>query len=101
MFVELETAPYKHKNQNLLLAASKTVMTKVGWNWGLGNNVPDDISRGKWCFLSIMGCHGPNEVPVNSSSVSRPNAGQSGVFCIRVFMTLFFPQGARGRDPWR
>ena len=100
MFVELETAPYEYKNQNLLLAASKTVMTKVGCNWGSDNNVHDDISRGKWCFLSIMGCHGLDEVPLNSPSVptvSRPDAGQSGVFCVRVFMSSLLSSRGQGK----
>ena len=33
----------------------KTVMTKVVWGLGFDNNLPDNISRGKWCFLSSMG----------------------------------------------
>lgn len=44
-------------------------MTKVAWNLELGSNRQDDISREKWCFLSSMGCYGPDEVPLNSSSV--------------------------------
>lgn len=102
MFVELETEPFENKGQTLLMVASKTVMTKVGWNLGVGNNLHDDISRGNWCFLSMMGCRGPDKImPLNSSSVAavtRHNAGQSGEFRIRVFMSsLLSSRGQRKR----
>lgn len=57
------------------------VMAKVAWNLGLDHKFHDDISRGKRCFLRTVGCYGPDEVLLNSSSVAtvtRPDAGQSG-----------------------
>lgn len=101
MFVELEAEPYENKDQNLLMVASKTVITKVGWNLGLGNHLHDDISRGKWCFLSIMRCHGPDEIMCLNSSpvatVTRPYADQPGEACTRVFMSSVLSSRSQGK----
>lgn len=53
MFIKLETEPYIITVQNLLMVALKTLMTKVTWNLGLGDNL-HDVSGGKYCLFSPM-----------------------------------------------
>ena len=63
---------------------------KVLWDLDVDNARHDSVSGGNRCFLSPLGCHGLNEVLLNSSSVAtvrRPDAGQSRVLWLRMFMS--------------
>lgn len=54
-------------------------------------------------FLVPWDCHGPGEVPSNSSCVAavvRPHTGQSKGFYIKMFMSSVLPSRSQKRHPW-